>query len=161
VPGGEPLYNVAALSSGSGRLPRTSQRVAALSAGVYSTQISEHVGRNACWAKRHAVRFREELPQRNVLSVASMQWKLRLRPIKLLHVETFAGAARCQPIELPHCKAAPLQAPVAPRYRRVNRSIICCYNDDCEGHLHATPHQISFSPRNRCRTTFVNVPLLI
>ena len=44
--------------------------------------------RRTRWAKRHAGR-------------------LRPRPIELLHVETFSGAARCRTLELPHCKAAP------------------------------------------------------
>jgi hypothetical protein len=38
-------------------------------------------------------------------SVAEIQ-----RAIELLHLETFPGAACCQPIELPPGKAAPLQA---------------------------------------------------
>jgi hypothetical protein len=36
-----------------------------------------------------------------------------VQPLELPHLETSPGAACCQAIELPSCKAAPLQAPWA------------------------------------------------
>ena len=46
------------------------------------------------------------MTQRNVLPIASIPWGGYNQPIELPHLETFPGAARYQPIELPSCKAA-------------------------------------------------------
>ena len=50
------------------------------------------------------------MTQCNVLPFASIPCGGYNRRIELPHLETFPGAACCQPIELPGYKAAPLQA---------------------------------------------------
>jgi hypothetical protein len=48
-PGGEPLYNIAALSVGSRRLPRTSPRDAVLSRVAFSRQQNRYDGETSRW----------------------------------------------------------------------------------------------------------------
>ena len=50
------------------------------------------------------------MTRRQVLPIASVPCGEYKRPIELPHLETFPGAACYQPIDLPRCKAAPLQA---------------------------------------------------
>jgi hypothetical protein len=50
------------------------------------------------------------MTHRGVLPITSVPCGGYKRPIELPHLETFPGAACCQPIKLPSYKAAPLQA---------------------------------------------------
>jgi hypothetical protein len=155
---------VAALSVGRRRLPGTSLRVAVLSAALFIAHEPDAVGKTIRWAipgsrlliapavpgERLAPVARDQISARESGSPPGV-WASGCRHLGLSIrrlVARFGGRGRLQSSQRANCEPRTANSDLRTansELRTANRSF----------------HQISFSPRNLCRTTFVNVALLI